>query len=101
MSPVLGGITSGYIPGYPNNYGYRASKAALNVVNAALAVDLKSDSVAMVALHAGYAAIDMTGYAKGTISVDTSVDGHIFVITNTTLEVTGKYISYDGTTIPW
>ncbi|TYZ52390.1 hypothetical protein PybrP1_006171 [[Pythium] brassicae (nom. inval.)] len=101
ISSLLGSISIGNFPGIPNAYGYRASKAALNVVNAALAVDLKSDSIAAITLNPGYVATDLTDFAEDAISTDTSVDGLISVISNTTLEGTGKFISYDGNAIPW
>lgn len=49
VSSQLGSITDNVSAGY---YGYRASKAALNMVNASLAVDLKRDKIIAVAFLA-------------------------------------------------
>jgi hypothetical protein len=39
----------------------RASKAALNIINKALVMDLKEQQVECVLLHPGYVKTDMTG----------------------------------------
>ncbi|TYZ57849.1 hypothetical protein PybrP1_003013, partial [[Pythium] brassicae (nom. inval.)] len=101
ISSFTGSISSGYLPITSMNYGYRASKAALNLVNAALAVDLKSDHIVMISLHPGYVATAMTNFAESAISTDRSVDGLVSVIAKATFEDTGKFINYDGTFTPW
>lgn len=45
------------------NYGYTASKVALNMLTLALAHDLRSDNVISVALHPGWVRTDMGGSA--------------------------------------
>uniref|UniRef100_A0A3B3RH53 Zgc:110339 n=1 Tax=Paramormyrops kingsleyae TaxID=1676925 RepID=A0A3B3RH53_9TELE len=42
-------------------YGYRASKAALNMVTRCLAVDLESEGILCVAVHPGWVRTDMGG----------------------------------------
>lgn len=45
----------------PGGYGYRASKAALNIMTKALALELQDSGVQCVLLHPGYVKTDMTG----------------------------------------
>ncbi|GAB9478015.1 Short chain dehydrogenase, partial [Globisporangium polare] len=65
-------------------YSYRASKAALNMINASLAVDLKSDGIAAFTFHPGYVATDINNH-QGTISTETSASGLIAVIEKLTV----------------
>uniref|UniRef100_K3WSA4 Ketoreductase domain-containing protein n=1 Tax=Globisporangium ultimum (strain ATCC 200006 / CBS 805.95 / DAOM BR144) TaxID=431595 RepID=K3WSA4_GLOUD len=81
-------------------YSYRASKAAINMINSSLAVDLKSDSIVCVVLHPGYVATDLNGH-QGTISTDTSVGGLVGVIDKLSIAETGKFFDYTGTELPW
>lgn len=41
-------------------YAYRASKAALNIVNKSLSIDLSEKGITCVLLHPGYVRTDMT-----------------------------------------
>lgn len=82
-------------------YGYRASKAALNMVNKSLSVDLKDDKIGCVLLHPGYVATDMNNYAPGAINVEESVAGMTKVISGFTLADSGKFLDYEGTVLPW
>ncbi|GAB9473142.1 Short chain dehydrogenase [Globisporangium polare] len=99
ISSYMGSITLND-GGFNGFYGYRASKAALNMINASLAVDLKSDGIATFALHPGYVATDLNGH-QGTISTDESASGLVAVIEKLTIEDTGKFVSYDGESLPW
>ncbi|GAB9473139.1 Short chain dehydrogenase [Globisporangium polare] len=82
------------------HYNYRASKAALNMINASLAVDLKSANVATFVLHPGWVKTDMTKGA-GAITTDVSVSGLASLIEKLTLAETGKYYDYTGKAFPW
>jgi len=44
-----------------SRYGYRISKAALNIASVSLAHDLMSEGVAVAILHPGYVKTEMTG----------------------------------------
>lgn len=87
-------------------YAYRASKAALNIINKSMALDLAPQGVECVLIHPGYVATDMTDY-KGWISVDESTSGIIKVLEEGGSEgqlgkgINGRFFSYDGTEIPW
>src|ERR1700685_3859969 len=48
-------------------YGYRMSKAALNMAGKSLAVDLRGRGVAVAILHPGMGRTDMTGGHGGSV----------------------------------
>lgn len=82
------------------SYSYHASKAALNMLNASLAVDLAPDGIAAFTLHPGYVATDMNGY-RGVISTEASASGIIRVIDGLTLADTGAFLDNNGEALPW
>lgn len=49
----------------PGGYGYRASKAALNIMTKAMTLELKDAGVQFVLVHPGYVKTDMTGTRAG------------------------------------
>ncbi|MCH7931701.1 MAG: SDR family oxidoreductase [Proteobacteria bacterium] len=81
-------------------YVYRSSKAALNAVVKSMAVDLKRRGIGVVALHPGWVATDMGGSAA-PLSPAESVDGMAAVIERLTPADSGRFLSYDGSAIPW
>jgi NAD(P)-dependent dehydrogenase (short-subunit alcohol dehydrogenase family) len=76
------------------------SKAALNMFSVKLASMLKSDDIAVLALHPGWVQTRMGG-ENAAIDVDTSADGMMRVIESLTPAQSGSYLAYDGSTIPW
>ena len=80
-------------------YDYRASKAAVNVVNKALAGDLGRDNVTLTLLHPGYVKTDMTG-GKGNIDATTSVHGMLTVLESGS-DLQGTWHAWDGQQVPW
>ena len=81
-------------------YAYRASKAALNMVNANLAIDLRPDKIGAVVLHPGWVQTDMGG-SGATLKVSESVAGMVGVIEGLTLEDSGKFLDWSGSEILW
>ncbi len=82
-----------------NNYGYRASKAAVNMVGTNLRHDLEPRGIAVALLHPGYVSTDMTG---GTgIPATKSVKGLIERIDELDLENTGGFWHAEGYRLPW
>ncbi len=82
-----------------NNYGYRLSKVAANMLGANLAIDLKSDGIAVILLHPGLVATEMTGGAG--ISADDAAKGLIRQIDALTLQSSGKFMHAEGYELPW
>ncbi len=81
-------------------YGYRASKAALNMLNSSLALELADKGVTSVVLHPGWVQTRMGG-SGADISVDVSVAGMLSVIADLTPEKTGGFYDYQGKELPW
>jgi len=82
------------------NYGYRMSKAAVNIAGVSLAHDLKSRGIAVVLLHPGYVSTDMTGHS-GTVQPADAARGLLQRIDELTLETTGQFRHMNGEVLPW
>ena len=82
-----------------NNYGYRVSKAAVNMVGMNLRHDLEPQGIAVALLHPGYVATDMTG-GTGISPVD-SAKGLIQRIDELDLDNTGGFWHAEGYRLPW
>ena len=97
MTSRMGSIDDNTSGGY---YGYRMSKAALNMATRSLAVDLKGRGIVVIAMHPGMVQTDMTrGY--GMLSPTESVAGMIEVIERLRLDQSGLFLHYQGTALPW
>ena len=82
-----------------NNYGYRCSKTAVNMVGMNLHHDLSPKGIAVGLLHPGYVATDMTGGGGGS-AVD-SASGLIARIDELNLENSGGFWHAEGYDLPW
>lgn len=80
-------------------YGYRMSKAAVNMAGVSLALDLKPRGIAVALLHPGMVATEMTG-GHG-IPVEESAQGLIARIDGLTLETSGAFLHANGDALPW
>ncbi len=83
-----------------NNYGYRVSKTAVNMVGMNLSHDLKPKGIAVILLHPGYVRTDMTGGSGGT-SPEESAKGLIERIDELDTENTGGFWHAEGYRLPW
>jgi NAD(P)-dependent dehydrogenase (short-subunit alcohol dehydrogenase family) len=81
-------------------YPYRASKAALNMINKSLSVDLKADGILAIALHPGWVLTDMGG-KNALIDTQKSVQGMLHVLEELSDKDTGCFVNYKGDRIPW
>ena len=86
--------------GSGGNYGYRMSKAAVNMAGVNLSHDLKPLGIAVVLLHPGYVRTGMTG-GNGMIDADESASGLIKRIDEASLYATGTFWHADGYELPW
>ena len=96
MSSALGsvaGSTGGEIV-------YRSSKAALNMVVATLAQDLKPQNIRTVAISPGWARTDMGG-PNASLSPEESVRGMKNVLAKLKTDESGVYLNYDGSLLAW
>ncbi|PRQ05854.1 hypothetical protein ENSA5_01740 [Enhygromyxa salina] len=82
------------------SYGYRMSKAAVNMAGVSLAHDLRPEGVAVALLHPGWVQTEMTG-GTGHITAQESARGLIARIDALTLETSGGFWHQDGSRLPW
>jgi NAD(P)-dependent dehydrogenase (short-subunit alcohol dehydrogenase family) len=79
---------------------YRASKAALNAIAKAVALELAPRGVVVIALHPGWVRTDMGG-AGADIEVEASVAGMRSVIARAGARDSGRFFDYTGKEVPW
>ena len=81
------------------SYGYRMSKAAVNIAGKSLSVDLLEDGVGVFLMHPGWVATDMT---EGTgIDVEQSAAGLIKTMSGLDISQTGTFWHQEGYPLPW
>jgi NAD(P)-dependent dehydrogenase (short-subunit alcohol dehydrogenase family) len=80
-------------------YGYRMSKAALNMAGVNLAHDFRSKGIAVAILHPGMVATEMTG--KNGIPVSESAEGLLARIDELRLQDSGGFLHANGEQLPW
>lgn len=85
--------------GSGNNYGYRCSKTAVNMVGMNLHHDLSPRGVAVALLHPGLVATDMTG-GSGISPVE-SARGLIARLDELNLDNSGGFWHAEGYSLPW
>lgn len=81
-------------------YGYRESKAALNMFTKTLAAELGGEGFICLAIHPGWVATDMGG-PNATLTPPQSVAGMREVIGSLSDADNGSYRSYAGDAVPW
>lgn len=80
------------------SYGYRSSKAGLNMVMKSLAIDLGPRQVCVLAIHPGN--VDTEGLGRG-LTVSESVEHMRTVIAHAGPHQTGTFYAYNGQILPW
>lgn len=88
----MGSITENTMGGA---YGYRMSKAALNMANKSLSVDVRADGVTCVVINPGWVKTDMGG-PSASITPEQSVRGMLEVLDALGIDRTGAFLSWDG-----
>jgi NAD(P)-dependent dehydrogenase (short-subunit alcohol dehydrogenase family) len=100
---IIGNVTSKVGSNADNGsgggYAYRASKAALNIINTSMSIDLKDRGVTSVLLHPGWVRTDMTS-RNGLIDAAESAGGLISVL-ESGLPLNGHWYDYKHEEIPW
>jgi NAD(P)-dependent dehydrogenase (short-subunit alcohol dehydrogenase family) len=106
ISAKVGSIGDNKLGGW---YGYRASKAALNMFmrNIAIEYSRKSPKTAVVSLHPGTTDTQISRPFQKNVppeklfSVERTVTQLLTVISNLNITDSGEFFSYDGTKLPW
>jgi len=80
--------------------GYRASKAALNMISKTLSIELKPKGISVGIFHPGYVSTDMTDH-KGDLKPKTSVGNILKLLEKLNIENSGTFWHEDGSIIPW
>ena len=83
-----------------SRYGYRVSKAGVNMVGMSLARDLAPRGVAVALLHPGYVRTKLTG-GNGLCDPPESAQGLIARIDGLTRDNTGSFWHANGEELPW
>jgi NAD(P)-dependent dehydrogenase (short-subunit alcohol dehydrogenase family) len=82
------------------NYGYRMSKAALNMLGANLAADLAAREIHVAVLHPGFVRPSMT-QGGGSIDPPDSAAGLIRQIDELDARRSGRFFHADGSEVAW
>ncbi|HEX6277910.1 MAG TPA: SDR family oxidoreductase [Polyangiaceae bacterium] len=86
--------------GSGGGYGYRMSKAALNMAGKSLAIDLKGAGVSVAILHPGMVRTEMIG-GRGQVEPSEAASGLLARIDELTLETSGGFWHANGERLPW
>ena len=97
ITSALGSLSLNQQGGY---YGYRESKAALDMFTRNLAAELKPEGFVCIALMPGWVKTDMGG-PDAQLTPEQSITAMRKVIDQLKPADSGKLWNYDGTTPPW
>jgi NAD(P)-dependent dehydrogenase (short-subunit alcohol dehydrogenase family) len=81
-------------------YGYRMSKAAVNIAGVSLAQDLRPDGISVALLHPGAVKTEMTR-GHGMVEADFAARGLLARIDAMSLENSGSFWHAQGDALPW
>jgi len=82
------------------SYGYRMSKAALNMMSKSLSIDLRAEGIISIVINPGWVKTDLGGASAPTAVAD-SARGILARIDGATLEASGSFLDWNGGTYPW
>lgn len=86
--------------GSGGSYGYRMSKAALNIAAVSLARDLQRRKIWVAILHPGFVRTSMTG-GNGNVDASESAEGLLARIDALGPDTTGRFFHQNGRELPW
>lgn len=96
MTSRMGSIADNGSGGY---YGYRMSKAAVNIAGVSLARDLRERGIAVLLLHPGMVATEMTGH-QGVPAAE-AARNLVARIESLGFEQSGSFHHANGESLPW
>ena len=97
LTSRMGSIADNTSGGY---YGYRMSKAAVNMAGASLARDLKARGIAVALVHPGFVRTEMTG-RQGNVEASEAARDVLARIDALTLDSSGTLWHATGERLPW
>lgn len=83
-----------------SRYGYRMSKAAVNMAGVSLARDLSERGIAVALLHPGYVRTGMTG-GQGMVDADEAAAGLLARMDSLSMDNSGSFWHANGERLPW
>ena len=86
--------------GSGGRYGYRMSKAALNIASVSLAHDLRARGIAVAIIHPGLVGTEMIG-GQGDVTPDEAAERIVARIDALTLSTSGQFWHANGEPLPW
>jgi NAD(P)-dependent dehydrogenase (short-subunit alcohol dehydrogenase family) len=86
--------------GSGGQYGYRMSKAALNIAAVSIARDLAPLGVSVAVLHPGMVSTEMIG-GRGQVEPDVAAQGLLARLDALTPETSGSFWHANGEVLPW
>lgn len=81
-------------------YQYRTSKTALNMAMSILASELAPRGISVVMIDPGWVKTDMGG-PNAQLTPEQSISGIRKVLAGDPMEISGKFVGYDGVVRPW
>ncbi|GMF14798.1 unnamed protein product [Phytophthora lilii] len=90
---------------FVGQYGYCASKAALNMITRSLAMDLREQGITVVAANPGYVETDMNNQQGVIKPIFDTVAAITDIVSKVKLDDTGKFYNADSAIplleLPW
>jgi len=83
-----------------SHYAYRASKAALNMLNSCIAAEVRDRGIASVVMHPGWVRTDMGG-PDARLEIPEAVSSMLGVFDGLSIDDTGRFVDYKGEPLPW
>ena len=83
-----------------SRYGYRMSKAAVNMAGVSLAHDVRERGISVALLHPGYVRTGMTG-GHGHVEAEEAATGLLARMDDLDLSTSGSFWHANGEMLPW
>jgi NAD(P)-dependent dehydrogenase (short-subunit alcohol dehydrogenase family) len=96
----LRGVQGGSVAQAGTSYQYRTSKTALNMALSVLAKELEPRGISVVMIDPGWVKTEMGG-PRAQLTPEQSIAGIRKVLAGVPMEISGKFIGYDGVLRPW
>jgi NAD(P)-dependent dehydrogenase (short-subunit alcohol dehydrogenase family) len=96
----LRGVQGGSVGMAGTSYQYRSSKTALNMALSILAKELEPRGISVVMIDPGWVKTDMGG-PRAQLTPEQSISGIRKVLAGQPMELSGKFVGYDGVARPW